>query len=108
MKAQQIFNKVKNHLLKQNKKAIYNGNCAYKHDGMSCAIGCLIPDDVYLPEMEGYSIGALVNLFDLPEYLLDNFHLLIELQKIHDESNPKMWKKELTQLANKQHLNSAR
>ncbi len=47
MNRQEVFTKVKDHLLKQNKAAVNAGYgaCAYlAPDGLKCAVGCLIPD----------------------------------------------------------------
>lgn len=55
MNRQEVFDKVKTHLLTQNKRSI-NGNegCLYRHpEGLKCAIGPLLSDEVYTPELEG-------------------------------------------------------
>ena len=69
---EEVFKIVAAHLLKQNKAARdeeneYNGGCFYRlkvgEAVLSCAVGCLIPDARYKPEMEyntvdGYSEGG--------------------------------------------------
>lgn len=52
MNAQETFNKVAEHLLRQGRKALerdtpsyWGNNCRYRTpDGLACAVGCLIPD----------------------------------------------------------------
>ena len=57
MKKQEVFNKVAAHLLAQGKPALKGEDCVYRSkDGLKCAIGCLIPDENYTPEMERKSI----------------------------------------------------
>lgn len=63
---QQIFTKVKAHLLQQGKQSMRQTKpvqiCAYRGDeGLKCAIGCLIPDNEYSSCIEGYAIHALIN-----------------------------------------------
>lgn len=56
---QAIFDKVARHLLTQREKAqeysvISGSSCRYRtEDGQKCAIGCLIPDELYDSVMEG-------------------------------------------------------
>lgn len=57
---QGIFNKVVKHLIKQGRRAMIasNGNCAYRGlGGTSCAVGCLINDKNYKPDLEGRLIS---------------------------------------------------
>ena len=57
MTAQEIFDTVLAHLRKQGEAAkSYEGECVYRGpDGTSCAVGCLIPDELYDPLIEGLS-----------------------------------------------------
>lgn len=86
---QEIFDKVVAHLRKQGKpSAAYIGfpykSCLYRGpEGAMCAVGCLIPDDMYDESMEGN------DLYSLPDDVLDylgehNLHLLDGLQAAHD------------------------
>lgn len=100
---QSIYNTVRAHLLKQNAKAVdTTGACRYRTDnGLSCAIGCLIPDELYKPEMEGFSVDELDS--DVLEKLgLDKFiDALYDLQKIHDVKFVSAWETELNNFAAK-------
>jgi len=88
MTRQEIFNKVADHLLTQGKPALFDeiGDCAYRgQDGSMCAVGCLIPDELYTPEMELKSVDTLLKAeFVLPGFFYDNYTLLSDLQIIHD------------------------
>ncbi len=60
--AEETLNKIYHHLLKQGKPCadIERGGCFYRKDGMSCAFGCLIPDEEYEECFEGQYIRNLV------------------------------------------------
>jgi len=74
MTRQQIFDRAATHLLiEQRKPAMHQGKCAYHTpNGLSCAIGCLIPDEAYHPHIGGAKaansrvLGQLVNTGVLP------------------------------------------
>lgn len=90
MTPQMIFNTVVNHLYVQGCPSygeyddVHTG-CLYRApNGDMCAIGCLIPDEVYTPEMENN--GCDVILKKLPDYLSKHGELLNELQRVHDNS----------------------
>ena len=96
MNRQEIFDKVITHLVTQKVQSRTNsdwGGCAYRgENGLSCAVGCLISDEDYRPEMDdsdviemGTDIGAILNVFPhLPEWMRLNRDLLSDLQGIHD------------------------
>lgn len=51
---------IRDHLTKQKARAVLpNGqSCVYRdEDGNKCAIGCLIPDELYTPEVEGMTVS---------------------------------------------------
>jgi hypothetical protein len=96
-----VFNYVKEHLLKQNEKSVdpHTLSCyyrAYNQEGktLMCAVGCLMDDNNYMYEFENSSPsdlrvrraieGSIINW----EY---NVSLLSELQNIHDEYDPDNW-----------------
>lgn len=109
MTRQEIFNTVRDHLLKQQARCINeDNNCQYRGpNGMRCAIGCLIPDEHYKPELEGWGIAPLVeprNILPEGKLLLealtatlggepdkDTLLLLYKLQLIHDTENLNDW-----------------
>jgi len=50
---QDVFDTVLNHLRRQGPATSTTGRCAYRTDtGKSCAVGVLIPDDMYDPVIE--------------------------------------------------------
>lgn len=85
MTPQEIFDTVARHLFAQGTRA-YNENiagCQYRGPcGTKCAVGCLIPDEAYDPEMEGRSVDSLISGF--PSWMQDNVGLLAWLQAAHD------------------------
>ena len=101
--AQQVFDFVANHLLRQNQKALQHEICKYRveNSDLKCAAGCLIPDDIYDPKMEGTRYHGLI-----PKYAFPNEHvyLIEELQSIHDSESVKDWKEQLNILAKKNNL----
>lgn len=92
MNAQEIFDTVTVHLFTQGKRATENETCMYRTpEGLKCAVGVLIPDDLYHPSMDkasgnGTAIQELVrwNQFKFPEWFIDNLCLLSQLQYVHD------------------------
>lgn len=127
---QEVFDRVVNHLLMQNAQSFASKNgeiCAYRGaDGLMCAVGCLIPDNLYKPEMDapetvehmGTYISStdimgiadhfgLDGLFDftVTDCSADQFIMhLAKLQFIHDKTPPKMWEFELKKLADQYNL----
>jgi hypothetical protein len=111
MTQQEIFDIVARHLLTQNAKAHRGDKCVYRaEDGKKCAIGCLIPDDVYSPDMEGQSILSLLEsdvwTKKLP-FSLDDAEFLGYLQAIHDWHDLSVWKDKLQEIATKYQLNDS-
>lgn len=111
--AQEIFDKVATHLLKQQAKSrrldAEDGNlfCAYRgqgeSQGLSCAVGCLIPDEEYKTDMEGENIDSLMASGLLSAQLVTEFthhhDLLVDLQRLHDNADVDDWKKSLERVA---------
>lgn len=65
---QEIFEFVSNHLLKQNKKCMNVGKCAYKNNnGLKCAAGCLMSENEYDHEFENkkFSYHLIVSRFKI-------------------------------------------
>lgn len=90
--AQEIFNKVSTHLLTQGRAARNSkGCCRYRTaDGLSCAVGCLIPDEFYRPSFEGHSTDKIIRaLYTCGRAdWFEHQDLLRELQWVHDENYP--------------------
>lgn len=85
--------KIVEHLTKQKSRAADDGGCRYRtEDGKMCAVGCLIPDALYSPEIEGVSVDMFqpcctLGATDLGKYLqgLDiTMEELHEWQSYHD------------------------
>jgi hypothetical protein len=87
--AQEVFDIVVNHLFTQGRPA-YDGvqNCMYRApDGLRCAVGVLIPGDLYDKEFEGDTADCVIQkLFDkeLADWR-EHKRLLLALQEVHDE-----------------------
>lgn len=109
MEAQEIFNIVARHLLKQWKKSIDGlGTCLYRSpDGSKCAIGCLMPDNLYRPEFEGRAITELprVVLQAISKPSMTGF--LYNLQNLHDEYAVETWPRQLRLFAEHYALSTA-
>lgn len=108
MNAQEIFDTVAKHLLTQNAVSASGERhspsnafeCLYRGDnGLRCAVGCLIPDDVYDPVMEGSPAVELICNFPRLFHLREHSHMLSDLQDMHDEEDPRYWPKSLARLA---------
>lgn len=115
MDAQEIFDTVRDHLLKQMKKSKTQGPavtmCLYRSPkGLACAVGCLIPDSIYSEDMEGQDIEDLLAegswFGDQLDHLRPHVELLMDLQEVHDTNYPSSWKKKLDAVAQKYWLES--
>ncbi len=88
MNAQEIFDTVAVHLIKQGKPAVAHSGqaCAYKTaDGLRCAVGVLISDEEYEDKMEGKSVYTLLgNHKEKLARLIEHENLLATLQNNHD------------------------
>lgn len=108
MNKQEIFTKVKNHLLTQMERSTKDHTCKYRGpNGLMCAVGCLIPDELYDPEMEGIGLFRLME--DFPEVYgrlngKENSVLLNSLQTIHDIHREEEWEDKLRDLASDENL----
>lgn len=90
MNKQEIYDKVYNHLLKQGCAAIEDCYCRYRtSSGNMCAIGCMIPDEMYDSKMEGDDIRMVLENFENVSNFFkvessDDVKFLKELQRAHD------------------------
>ena len=87
---QETFDRVYAHLVAQGERSydVDDASCMYRGpDNTSCAVGCLIPDELYKPEFEHRRIGGLFQDFpDLFEKLFEgvDVDLLTRMQHAHD------------------------
>lgn len=103
MTNQEIFNRVVQHAKEQNCRAENRGGfCSYRtEEGLKCFVGCLIPDELYVPEMdqgaEGTGISEMNPKFELFPTAQEG--LLRALQRVHDQNAPDAWIPRLRGLA---------
>lgn len=97
----EVLNHVKEHLLSQNERSIFDGICQYRSSDKSCAVGCLIPNSIYNGKWEGKGITTLIHddllvfkhfMGKVIDFELPNMRKLLEaLQVIHDSYNVEKW-----------------
>lgn len=99
MDAQEIFDTVASHLLTQKAKAVDGDSCMYRApDGKKCAVGCLITDEEYSPDMEGSAISDLIDNGGMKRF--SPFKALLEdLQGLHDFALLEEWPRRLRDIA---------
>lgn len=88
MTEQEIFDKVWNHFVvnKAPQSRSSKKLCRYRGpNGEMCAVGLLIPDEIYSKKMEGLRVGELINIGMLDGDFIKHKILLDRLQTIHDE-----------------------
>lgn len=113
---QETFDTVVAHLRKQAAKAIRSdiGCCYRSPEGLKCAAGCLIPDDLYSPNIENGKviIGAITPrvplqskaVTELIASLGHNVRLVADLQDTHDYLEVDEWEDSFRTLALKHGL----
>jgi hypothetical protein len=88
--AQQAYETIRAHLIQQGRPATdpRTGSCFYRHEGLKCAVGCLIDDDAYEPVMEDNTVddhkvrdALKTSGWDLTE---GGFQVLRDMQCAHD------------------------
>lgn len=110
MTKQEIFNKVKDHLLTQNERSLNDdARCAYRgENNTKCAIGCLIPDELYKPEMDALPSSVFTLYRRYPDVFSEMLGvdsvapllpLLNDLQVVHDGDSPDEWPYALHEIA---------
>ena len=115
MTNQEIYTKVRKHLLTQKERAVAenSASCRYRTPGgLTCAVGCLIPKELYTLEIEGASAhdaakgfyldgaeGFLHAIFVKLGITSESAGLLGQLQGIHDGIPEHRWEEHLNQLA---------
>lgn len=96
---QEVFDRVRAHLLAQGKKSLIieddgRRSCRYRGpDGLKCAIGCLIHDEAYTPDLEDRHVRRLRVMRALEEsgVMCTDLCLLSDLQSVHDGIAPSEW-----------------
>jgi hypothetical protein len=88
MNKQEIFDKVATHLFTQGERAMEFSKmysfeqCCYRtKDGHMCAVGCLITEEEYSPDLEGLGIDEIASKL---ERFIPHQELLRALQLVHD------------------------
>jgi hypothetical protein len=109
VKRQEIFDKVVRHLLRQNAKSLdADDECQYRAaNGRKCAIGALVPARLYRASLEGTSVlGLKEHSPKLFSFLggKRNGLFLQQLQVIHDDHEPKLWRELLAEFGVKYSL----
>lgn len=107
--AQQVFDQVATHMIKQNKRSLAEKSdhaCVYRSaDGLKCAAGCLIADSEYKPEMDllQSSWACLIERKLVPDAHSD---LIKDLQYVHDNYLTNKWDYQLRSTAADHDLSS--
>lgn len=109
MNMQEVFDKVSAHLLKQNARSVacgINSTCSYRgEEGRMCAVGCLIPDELYRPSLEGWAVWQPAVNSVLGQCGIDVSpkspmrKMLTRLQSIHDNESVGLWRNNLIGVA---------
>lgn len=106
MDRQSVFNTVAKHLLTQNARAAdEDGKCFYRApNGMKCAMGALIPDELYKPTMENKEASYVCNNYpEIAQHLgvetMEDRAFLNNLQRLHDYKDPSLWRIALANFA---------
>ena len=82
MNAQELFNQVVTAIVKQGRSSHGISGCLYRSpSGLRCAVGHVLRDDEYTPDMEGKEAPNI-----LPERLVQFSDLLLGLQGAHDDN----------------------
>lgn len=105
--SQEIFDTVVRHLAAQGRQALGpSGACRYRApNGDKCAIGCLIADDEYRPEIEGRGVDEPPVWGSLPARLREvSVGFLSALQDVHDVCSVSYWPDALRDLAKRRGL----
>ena len=91
-----IFERVRDHLLRQRSHAVRDHECCYlDRHGKRCAIGCLIPDGHPSLHFVGSVDDLIASFPDLkPLWGVESqrdVDFLNQLQAVHDANHPSLW-----------------
>jgi hypothetical protein len=93
---QYIYDQVKNHLLKQKKKSMFNEQCDFiSPDGCRCSVGCLMSEEEAYT-YRGLSLDLINPILELDETKQDLLDLLVDC---HDCYEVEDWETKLVQIA---------
>lgn len=84
--SQEVFDIVAKHLITQGKPAHdpRTATCYYRFEGLKCAVGAIIPDELYDADMECRTVSELNAKFPTLGPFLGDIPLLTDLQMTHD------------------------
>ena len=105
MTKQEIFDKVARHLLVQNAQSMFANDsnlCTYRGGGgRMCAVGCLIPDELYHEGLEGMGVFQVQGTLEAALGPVDvtGLDMLHDLQTLHDQECPEDWPEGLREIA---------
>lgn len=107
MDTQQAFETAVKHLRKQGcrsqQRETISITCMYRlpENNLKCAVGALIPDEIYRESMEGIGIAGLLADFPKLKGLFKNvdIDMLEDLQRIHDKCEVEEWEEEFKEVA---------
>lgn len=101
--AQEVFDVITDHLITQGKQSkSESGACYYRgKENLKCAAGILIPDNMYVHQMELRDWISVYNTYGPKGISEEKTHIFLirELQLIHDECKPPCWVYNLQKLA---------
>lgn len=102
---QSLFDTISTHLLTQKVPAKSDTpgptgvSCRYRYNNLSCAIGCLVKDDLYDESLESktisndYVIKIVAKSLGVTNKIVEkHVPFLATLQKVHDRVNPDAWR----------------
>lgn len=103
--SQEVYDKVSAHLLQQKSQSRNREGCAYRGaGGRMCAVGCLIPDELYKRSFEGKSVNSDDVWAVMQAQGIRCKELLSDLQDMHDYTPPSDWPEELKLIAKQYNL----
>jgi hypothetical protein len=100
---QDVFNTAAPHLLKQKQRSGTDKACLYRDGPLKCAVGVLIADEHYHPDLEeeganSYLVMQALSRSGWPEGAKAE-GLYYSLQTVHDDHDPKAWAEKLASVA---------
>lgn len=108
MTKQEIFDTVAKHLLTQMERSESRKGCLYRGpNGLKCAVGVLIKDEFYSEELEYATADVSEVMAALEKSGVFYDEIMIDLQILHDEFYPVVWKASLNKVAERNNLSPA-